>query len=290
MNIEEMQTEFAEATEDTEVTTEVDLSAFDDGWDDDGQPNSFDSAEEEAEEVTGEEAEADQQEAETAEASDNTEEPEQTEEPKDEAADQRFVLKHLDEVKEVGRDEVITLAQKGMDYDRKVPKLNAKIAEYEEFLNELAAPGKLTIEQLIDSTRARLLQKKKMDEGEDISEADAIFEVQRAREEKSRAKEGPEKTEAPEEKAQEATPVEVKRFMEVYPNVKAEDIPQSVWDDVKRTGDLLGAYTRYENAELKRRMTALETNKKNEERSTGSRKTAGSAKARDAFDEGWDSI
>lgn len=290
MNIEEMQTEFAEATEDTEVTTEVDLSAFDDGWDDDGQPNSFDSAEEEAEEVTGEEAEADQQEAETAEASDNTEEPEQTEEPKDVAADQRFTLKHLDEVKEVGRDEVITLAQKGMDYDRKVPKLNAKIAEYEEFLNELAAPGKLTIEQLIDSTRARLLQKKKMDEGEDISEADAIFEVQRAREEKSRAKEGPEKTEVPEEKPQETTPVEVKRFMEVYPNVKAEDIPQSVWDDVKRTGDLLGAYTRYENAELKRRMTALETNKKNEERSTGSRKTAGSAKARDAFDEGWDSI
>ncbi len=33
-------------------------------------------------------------------------------------ADQSFTLKHLDDVKTVGRDDVIMLAQKGLDYDR----------------------------------------------------------------------------------------------------------------------------------------------------------------------------
>ena len=42
-------------------------------------------------------------------------------------ADQ-FTLKHLDEVKVVGRDEVVSLAQKGMDYDRIRGKLNEAVS------------------------------------------------------------------------------------------------------------------------------------------------------------------
>ena len=284
MNYEEMQTEFAEDTVDTEVTTEVDLSAFDEGWDDDGYPAYEDEAESETEEVDSDEAEADQQEAETTDASEATEETEQTEGAEDKSADQRFTLKHLDEVKEVGRDEVISLAQKGMDYDRKVPKLNKKIADYEEFLKELAEPGNLTIEELIDSTRARMLMSKEAREGREMSETDAIFKVQKARAEKAQAEAEPTQPET------NLTDEHIQKFIAAYPNLKADDIPQSVWEETKITGDLLGAYTRHENAELKKRIYALETNKKNEKRSTGSRKTAGSGKARDAFDEGWDSI
>ena len=74
-------------------------------------------------------------------------------------------------------------------------------------------------------------------------------------------------------------------------------MPKSVWDEVNKGSDLMGAYTRYasaqtakENAELKKRIETLEQNAKNAVRSTGSRKTAGTAKAKDDFDIGWDSI
>jgi len=288
MNYEEMQTETVEAAESADVTTEVDLSAFDEGWDDDGYPAEVEDAEQTTEEADSDEAEADQQEAETADASEATEETEQTEEQKDETADQRFTLKHLDEVKEVGRDEVIALAQKGLDYDRKTQKLTNKIAEYEEFLKELADPNNLTIEQLMDSTRARIYMANAEREGREVSESDAIFAVQKARVDKAEAETS--KAAEAESKAQETRKEAIKRFVEVYPNMKAEDIPQSVWDEAGRTGDLLGAYTRHENAELKKKIRAMETNRKNEQRSIGSKKTAGSGKAKDPFDEGWDSI
>lgn len=282
MDYEEMQTETAEATVDTDVTTEVDLSAFDEGWDDDGLPSSIEDDYADEEEVNSDDADADQQDAEDTDASEATEETEQTENEKNEATTERFSLKHLDEVREVSRDEVITLAQKGMDYDRKVNKLNTKVAEYEEFLKELAGPNGLSIDQLIDNTRARMLRANLLDNGETITEEEALQRVQTAKADKAQA-EAQAETKAPE-------PTAVQRFIEAYPDVKAESIPQSVWEEVQKTGDLLTAYIRHENAELKRKVAALETNKKNEQRSTGSRKTAGSGKTRDAFDEGWDSI
>jgi hypothetical protein len=47
----------------------------------------------------------------------------------DSGSDQSFTLKHLSEVRTVGRDEVITLAQKGLDYDRIRGKYDAAVAE-----------------------------------------------------------------------------------------------------------------------------------------------------------------
>jgi hypothetical protein len=61
-------------------------------------------------------------------------------------SDQSFTLKHLGEVRTVGRDEVITLAQKGLDYDRIRGKYDAFVQtdaatlkrqeEIHEFLGE----------------------------------------------------------------------------------------------------------------------------------------------------------
>ncbi len=53
-------------------------------------------------------------------------------------SDPTFALKHLDEVKTVGRDEVVSLAQKGMDYDRIREKLDAATTETTR-LHELEA-------------------------------------------------------------------------------------------------------------------------------------------------------
>jgi hypothetical protein len=289
MEFEAMQTELADGAENTEVTTEVDLSAFDEGWEDDGPTAAFNDQAHSEEEVPAESGNADQQAEEDGKAG-NTETDAEPE-VQAEGADQRFVLKHLDEVREVGRDEVIALAQKGMDYDRKVQKLSSKNAEYEEFLKLISGPDK-NIENMMDRVRAKMLVDAEKEAGRELDMADAIFSVQSSRAEKAKAEAGKEAADAQLKAETDKARIDkdIHRFIEAYPGVKAEEIPKSVWDEVNKGVDLTSAYIRHENAELKKRLQAMETNAKNGQRSTGSRKTAGSGAARDAFDEGWDSI
>jgi hypothetical protein len=280
-----------------EVTTDVDGEYFDSIWEGDdssgAEEDDFDM-----EEADGEEAEADQQEAEETEAVESKEQQaEEQAEPKQEAeeqgADQQFVLKHLGEVKTVNRDEVIALAQKGLDYDRKVEKLTDENADYKEFLQELADINKLDIKQLMQTTRARLLKTRMAQEGKEISESEALLTVQKQETEKAQARAQAKQDEAKkleEQKQAEAEQkknADVARFVENFPNVKAEEIPQSVWEEVRKGADLTAAYARYQNAELKKEIEALKLNEKNRTRSTGSRKTAGASAAKDPFDDGW---
>lgn len=287
-----------ETTETAAVTTDADFGAFDNEWDGDGQTASDEDEGFDMDEADGEEADADQQEADnaadtqaedTAETADNKE---QTEAKKEEAADQRFTLKHLDEVREVSRDEVIALAQKGMDYDRKTGKLTEKIEEYEAFLKELAEPAGLDIEQLMDATRARVYKDKEARAGREVSDTDALLKVQRDRANRQKNKEIEAETTAKQQKddAEKQRSAMFSRFVEIYPEVKATDIPQSVWAEVNKTGNLVEAYARYENKQLRDKVAILEQNAKNASRSTGSRKSAGAAKVKDPFDAVWDSF
>ena len=293
--------ETVEATVDVAVTTDPVAEAFDAGWNGDGfsgfarhaDDYTDDADESDDDEADQPEAEADVNEdtsgENTAEAG-NTEETAETQE--NTAADQRFTLKHLDETREVGREEVIALAQKGLDYDRKTSKQATKIAEYEAFLDELAGPSGLTREQLMDSIRAQMFREKEKAEGREISEAESIFRIQQERAAKAQQEQEAaaqaEQTRAADEE-QRNTDMLLK-FSEAYPNVKAVDIPQSVWEESRKTGDLLGAYMRFENADLRRRLEVSEANQKGARRSTGSMQSAGAAPSKDAFDEGWDSI
>lgn len=295
MDNEIMQAEVAESSAGAEVTTDAELDIFDADWDGDGLTVG-DDMELETDNATEEAAEADQQEAaetenaEPADMAENTEstEPDKAEEAK--AEDQRFVLKHLDEEREVGREEVISLAQKGLDYDRKVPKLTNKVEDYESFIKELA--GDLSIDQFMDLARARLLVDAEAKQNREISEADALLKVQADRAAKANAKSESEKEARRQESAaaEEARQKNINAFIAAYPNVKAEDIPASVWADANKTGDLVGAYTRYENQKLKAENSALKQNEKNRARSTGSRKTDGAASAKDPFDAAWDAF
>ena len=295
---ENYQAESMENTEIAEGTPEVNLDAFDAGWDGDGFSTNSKSELENKEEAPEEEAEADQQEAEITvdnSKADDAADPGKAQvetEAEREKADQLFTLKHLDETREVSRDEVIALAQKGMDYDRKTGKLNDKIAEYEDFLNELTKDSGLNIPQFMDSVRARMYVEAEKKAGRTVSEAEALLRIQQSRAEKQQKAEEATRLAEQQQKETEKKQAEnaVARFMAAYPDVKPTDIPQSVWIESRKTGDLLSAYVRHENTTLKKRLEALETNNKNAQRSTGSRKSAGSAKAKDEFDEGWDNI
>lgn len=297
---EEYTVETAE-TEGYEDISDDTIAAVDEDWGSDDFAAFDNETDTEAEETGSETSEADQQTEETAveKTAEEAAAADKTAGETGEAegkADQLFTLKHLDETREVSRDEVITLAQKGMDYDRKVGKLNNEIAEYKEFFEELAANSGLSREQFMDSVRAKLLVAEEKRNGRTLSEADAIFRVQKARSDKAKAageaaqKEAQEAEAARQRKSAEA----VAAFAKAFPGVKASDIPKEVWDDNARNGDLLGAYTRYinaqtakENEQLKRRIAALEQNAKNASRSLGSKKTAGSASKDSEFDALW---
>ena len=242
----------------------------------------FDSIWGEDEEPEVREAEAEQTEAEPEEAEKS--EPKQ----KQEAENQRFTLKVNGEEIEVDRDEVITLAQKGKDYDRiKTERDNlkadsatmTKLKGYESFLKELAESGEtpMTIEQLVENTRARML----MNQDENLSEEEALKQV---RANKGTEKKEPEKAEATPEERRQAM---FANFLQAYPSLKAEEIPQEVWEDAGRTFDLVGAYQRHQIRELTKQNEILRQNEKNKERSTGSTKSAGSRNANQAFDALW---
>jgi len=275
--------------------SEEENAAFDSGWDDSESPMFSEETEPEAtqepdaqpeDEADGfAEDEPDEQGEEPAEEADTEPEPEQQEE----AGSQRYNLKFLGEERKVSFDEMREYAEKGMNYDHVKEERDAlreKTKNIEEleaastFLKELAESGGTSVEELMESTRARLLVQKAEAEGKELSEEDARAQV---RAKNTKPDTPPAMTE--EEKRQDA----IQRFIQLYPGIKSESIPQSVWDEAERLGDLIGPYQKYESQKLRDEIATLKQNNKNRERSTGSRRTVGATTPKDAFEEGWDS-
>lgn len=222
-------------------------------------------------------------------SSDDGDTEETEEEAEDKTSDQKFTLKHLDEVCEVGRDEVVELAQKGMDYDRvrgKLDRNSAKLEEYESFLKRIA--GEQSIEDLIDSTLAKLDVADAEKRGEDLDEVEAYkkYRIDRVNRE---AKNPPpvDDEPKPDEAEKEKLSKSIQRLLKEYPDIQAKEIPNEVWQDYRDgRADLLECYELYENKKLKEQLKTLKQNQKNKERSTGSKKSAGK-KAADPWFEGW---
>lgn len=291
--------ENTEVVEQAVDVAEDELNGFDAAWDEDD-----DYVPDSEEDLSEPDADAeDEQEGQPDDADEEAEdepaeEPEeQTEEQGDkgEEGNQLFTINYLGNEEKLTLDQMKELAQKGRDYDhvrQERDKLRTDHSGTEaqmEFLKELADRAGLTIEEQIDRTRALWLQIDEADKGNDISETEALQRVQRNK--KSKA----EKTEENGEDAK-LNP-QIDRFLKVYPNVQATDIPKEVWDTAATLdGDILSAYQAYEIKKLKEEKTQREAaakkkqqNERNETRSAGSRKSAGSGKAKDDFDDGWDS-
>ena len=202
------------------------------------------------------------------EADQPTDEPEKSEEAED--ADQWLELKHMDDpVRKVSKEEAKALAQKGLDYDRirgERDTMSARVKEMEEFLSEMKGDFD-TIDDLMDDTRARLLAEK-----EEISYNAALARVKSAKK----------TTQQPADD----NPA-VAAFVKKFPGVKAEDIPAEVWEEVRITGDLVGAYEKHQSnntkskdariKQLEEELETLKNNKMNESRSTGSSKSRGNS-------------
>jgi len=257
-----------------ETAVEISDAEFDAMWDDD------ESSDEEFAEPESEET--DQLSEESAETEET--EPTETEQPSEPDADQYLELKHFDEVKKVTKDEAKVLAQKGMDYDRIRGRLDeansnlARLQKYEDFLNELKGSFN-SIDDLMDDTRARLIADK-----EGITHDQALERVRSANQWK-------EQQQQQVQLDRNAVYEEVRResltaFLSEFPGVKAKDIPQEVWDDMKTTYSLVASYAKYQAKKLADENAVLKKNAENKARSTGSMKSAGKPQ-RDEFDAMW---
>ena len=234
-----------------------------------------------------------QQEEETGAEDAGAENTEQAAEESAAEADHSFTLKHLDEVRTVNREEVIALAQKGMDYDRirdkleKVSLENAEAAQTLEFVRSMAERSNCSAEDFMDSITAGMRAKA------DRSDYDSVLaEVKMERREKAISEReqklaGAQEAAAQKSEADSKRQQDIQNLVAAFPDVKAETIPQDVWKEVAKGKSLTETYAVYEAARLRTELAAEKQNSKNRSRTTGSRSTAGESSEMDDFDRLW---
>lgn len=282
--------------QDENTSVEMNDEELYEGWEEDTVPEEAVTDEPEEDPETADPAEEEETEDDETEETAETEEDNKEEEPKEEAkeTDQFFELKYMGETKKINSNDIVPLAQKGMDYDRiraerdELKSGKSRLDELEEVMKDAAEITGLTQEEFIDNIRARAIQAKAEKDGKPITEEEAAKQAKSLRETKAKEKAAESKADkqtADEQAEKEKSRASIQKFMELYPNVKAQDIPQEVWEEAGKTGDLAGAYTRYENKRLKAELEAERQNKKNKERSTGPRRSTG--KSEDKWFEGW---
>ena len=276
-----------------ETAAVAEEGAFDEGWGDAPAEEDEDFDLSDGNEAPEAEEPAEQEEAEGAEDAGSEGAEPGAEQPA--AENQRsWKLKHNGEEVEADEARMVELAQKGLDYDRVRGERDSfktehpKYADYEKFLGEMAESAGTDVPGLRENVRASLLMKKAKAEGRTLSEAAAIRQV---REAAKSVPETPAQTEA--DRRRET----IRAFAVSHPNVKGDQIPVEVLKEGIETGDLSGAYDRWENGQLRKaleesrkELETMKQNQKNKERSTGSRRSAGASTPKDDFDEGWDSL
>jgi hypothetical protein len=281
-----------EVLEQEAETTESSFDAFNDAWDDDYEvedatdDHDDDGQEADDTEPTDEPEDADQAEENADEAETSSESGEESKE-----GNQLYEITYLGNKEQLTLEQMTELAQKGRDYDhirQERDKLKGESGRQLDFLKKLADKAGVSVEEQIELTEAMWLMDEEAAKGNTISEAEALLRIQRDRGKTTETAENTGDSEAPA-----VFNKQIDRFLEVYPTVTGDQIPQEVWDETKRNGgDLLVAYQAYMIKALKAenaKNAQEKTNNKNKTRSTGPLNSAGAGKKRSAFDEGWDS-
>ena len=234
--------------------------------------------------------------------------PEPTPEP------ETFTLKHLGEERTVGRDEVIALAQQGMDYARIRDKLTESTSKYDELYNWMKLlAGNQSIEDFMFNVE---VERAKAMYGLDNNMARERVKLDRERREfdaeRKRAEDSKKAAET-QQTAQNNIRTEYDAFVKAYPEVASKYlsdksvIPNEVWAEVRSGKSLTEAYSKYsakkeisdakkavadkdaEISRLKAELEAEKQNKKNKSRSSGSMSTDGGGEEYDPIAAGWNS-
>lgn len=166
---------------------------------------------------------------------------------------------------EMSMDDLKVNAQKGLNYDRIHEKYegmkNSKVFKvFEKFAKENNMTADEYAETL-DTMYENQKVEKLVNDGVPKEVAEKLTRLEtkeKEREEKER------QADAAKEKQ-----VQFSNFVRKYPNVKASDIPQSVWDEFNKGADLSSAYALHENEILRSELEQYKQNDKNKEKAIG---------------------
>lgn len=186
-------------------------------------------------------------------------------------APQKVKVKVLHEEKELTIDEAVPYIQKGMDYDR-VKSNYEKASEDSKFVERLAKKYGMDTSKLKQELEAAAEQQRISELTSQGVPEQLAQEIVEARQYKQERAEQETKAQAEARKAREAA-----AFVDEYPGVDPNTIPQSVWKDVNEGIPLVHAYARYENqmnrakaAEVAKAEALAAKNKESASASTGS--------------------
>lgn len=234
----------------------------------------------------------------------------ETEENKEEEIDYKPFLEELskkakyngESVSVDNIDDVISNFQKGLNYDKMAEKLssleNSKAFKYvsqkaqevgmsvDDYMNQVEEYEK---EQQRERDQQRIDEMVANGVPEDVAkEVVATSQLRKELQEEKNRLEKEKETKAAKDKKDK----EYAEFLEVFPDVKAEDIPKEVFLNAQKS-DLKTAYLEWQNAELKKQLEINKTNSKNKERVVGPTTEYGNGEEKlttDPFLEGFNSV
>lgn len=160
-----------------------------------------------------------------------------------EEAGELFPLKYMDGIHRVSREEMTALAQKGMDYDR----IRAQRDQLRRMQSQWEAQGARPEERAPARTRPP-----RGGTPDGAGQGTALPGSPRG-----------------EDAGGQARRREIQAFLEAFPNVTGEQIPQEVWRQVRGGTPLPLAYSLYENRRLTNELSALRQNQRNSRTAVG---------------------
>lgn len=220
----------------------------------------------------------------------------------DTASEQKFTIRVNKEDREVGLEEMTTLAQKGANYDKVKERLDAREQEVQALQNQISANAE-TLEMLtaISEGTGKPLSELvetlylNWEKSKGTSESEAKLRLENSRQKKAleaiKAEQQAKKTK--DESAATRAKREVEEFRKEFPGVElTKELCDSLMSDVQAGMTLSNAYRKAESArkdteilELRKQLEAEKQNKKNREKSPGSLGDTGGQKAKSDFDE-----
>jgi hypothetical protein len=209
-----------------------------------------------------------------------------TEEPKQEPTP-KVKLKYNHEEKEYSLDDVVPLAQKGLNYDKLQEKLNAiqndpRMAHVDR-IQQLADLYGVTVDEMLETSYNRYYETEAEKQGltpEQIRKDHELTQKERMIQQKEQA-----------QSKAEADRAMYSNFLRVFPNVKPEEIKAETWQLVNQGMDLTAAYVAQRNHELESKLKVMEQNLQNVKKAPVAGITThggGETAAKDAFLEGFD--
>lgn len=208
-----------------------------------------------------------------------------------------WTLNHLGQAVSANEADMVTLAQKGLDYDR-------IRGEYDEarpvmdLFRDYAKKAGVTVPEYLARIRAQAKQAEGMSQEEarrvvDLEDREAVVAQQ---EEARRRQEEMVRREADlRQSYDERMRRDLQEFRDVFPEAAKDpaSIPKEVWEAVRNGRTLVAAYAKYQEAQMAaesaRRAAVEEKNRQNAALAVGSMRSAGeNAGGKDPFLEGWD--